>query len=54
MKKYIKLIAEVVKIEVEELICALITGGTSVDDFEAEINSRIEQEFFEMEKVIKL
>lgn len=54
MKKYIKPVAEVVEIEAEELICASIKQGSSVDDFEAEINARLEQEFFEMEEVIKL
>lgn len=54
MKKYIKPVAEVVEIEAEELICASITKGTPVDDLEAEINARLEQELFEMEEGIKL
>jgi hypothetical protein len=32
MKTYIKPIAEVVEIEAEELICASLTGGDSIED----------------------
>jgi hypothetical protein len=54
MKKYIKPIIEVVELGAEELICASITKGSSQDVFEAEIESRMENELLEMESLIKL